>query len=316
MKERLLDFVACPMCHGDLAFSGPCVREGGEITAGALSCGCGRTFPVRDGIPFLLPDSLPSLQEKTAESFGYEWSAFPALFPAYRENFLNYIAPLAEDFFKGKVILDAGSGNGRHAYWASRFGAADVVAMDIGPAASVTRRNTAVLGNVHTVRGDIMQPPFKQGVFDFVFSIGVLHHLPDPEAGFARLVPYVRKGGTFAIWVYGRANNFSNVYAYEFLRILTRRIPHPLLYGISYFPAAGVQLMNWLCLPFFTYYRRFPFRTKVNDAFDVLSAPRSTYWRKSQIESWYGRGGFGEYSVSYLRKKGLKAFGVRPRIFQ
>lgn len=311
MKERLLDYLACPACRGDVAFKEEPLREGAEIMRGTLACACGMAFAVREGVPVMLMGGLSPIEGRTAESFGYEWEKFPELFPQYRHNFLEYVRPLTEPFFAGKTVLDAGSGNGRHAYFASRFGARDVIAMDIGRAAYVTARNTAQCGNVHAVQGDIMRPPFKKGIFDIALSIGVLHHLPDPEGGFRSIARLVRKGGTLAIWVYGRAHNISNVYVYEFLRIFTRMIPHPILYRLSYIPAACVQLMNLFRIPFFTYYRRFPFRTKVNDAFDVFSAPRSTYWRKHEIESWYANAGFASYAVSYLRKKGLKAFGKR-----
>ncbi len=311
MKERLLDYLACPACGDGVAFGEEPVRKGEDIVSGTLLCACGREFAVKEGVPVMLAGGLSPLEGRTAASFGYEWEKFPELFPEYRQNFLEYVNPLTESFFAGKAVLDAGSGNGRHAYFASWFGAREVIAMDIGPAASVTARNTSRCGNVHTVQGDIMHPPFKEGVFDLAFSIGVLHHMPDPEGGFRSVARLVRRGGTLAVWVYGRAHNFSNVFVYEALRIFTRRIPHPLLYRISYLPAAGVQLMNALRLPFFTYYRQFPFRTKVNDAFDVLSAPRSTYWRKDEIGSWYARAGFRPYAVSYLRRKGIKAFGTR-----
>lgn len=326
MKKRLLEYIACPSCHGDLVLGDGCVWMAEEIVSGVLLCHCGKSFSVRDGVPVLLLGGLSRLESKTARSFGYEWTLFSALFPIYRTNFLNYIDPIQESFFKDKVVLDAGSGNGRHAYWAAHFGARDVIAMDVGEAAFVTQKNCANTPNIHVVQGDILHPPFKRDVFDYVFSIGVLHHLPDPEAGFRSLVPLVRLRGALSIWVYGRANNISNVYIYETLRVLTRHIPHPLLYVFAYVPALGVQCMNWLYLacartPFlrriarhipFSYYADFPFYVKVNDAFDVFSAPRSTYWRKSEIEAWYAAAGFTDYAVSYLRKKGVKAFGLRP----
>ena len=326
MKKSLLEYIACPICRGDLLLTSDCVEDGGEIVSGALRCRCGKSFPVHHGVPILLVGGLSSLEQKTARSFGYEWERFSALCSAYRMNFLHYISPIAEDFFAGKAVLDAGSGNGRHAYWTARFGARDVIAMDFGDAAFVTQKNCADMPNVHVVQGDILHPPFKNGAFDYVFSIGVLHHLPDPEAGFRSLVPLVRLRGTLSIWVYGRANNISNVYIYETLRVLTRHIPHPSLYVLAYVPAFGVQCMNWLYLvcarmPLvrriahhipFSYYANFPFYVKVNDTFDVFSAPRSTYWRKKEIEAWYASAGFTNYAVSYLRKKGVKAFGLRP----
>src|SRR5260370_30683976 len=63
----------------------------------------------------------------------------------------------------------------------------------------------------HVVQGGIYNPPLARpedgGPFDFIYSIGVLHHLPDPEAGFQSLVRFVRPGGAIFAWVYGRENN-------------------------------------------------------------------------------------------------------------
>jgi magnesium-protoporphyrin O-methyltransferase len=42
---------------------------------------------------------------------------------------------------RGRRVLDAGCGSGRHAYYAARFGA-EVCAIDLGPAVEVARRNT------------------------------------------------------------------------------------------------------------------------------------------------------------------------------
>jgi uncharacterized protein YbaR (Trm112 family) len=44
----LLDIIVCPACHGTLAAQG---------TPLELDCaGCGRAYPIRDGIPVLLVD--------------------------------------------------------------------------------------------------------------------------------------------------------------------------------------------------------------------------------------------------------------------
>lgn len=48
LDPLLLELVACPACHGGLAV---------DTSAGELTCtGCGRAYPVVDGIPVLLVD--------------------------------------------------------------------------------------------------------------------------------------------------------------------------------------------------------------------------------------------------------------------
>jgi SAM-dependent methyltransferase len=56
------------------------------------------------------------------------------------------------------------------------------------------------------VQADIYQLPFAQS-FDYAFSIGVLHHLPDPRGGFRSLASKVKPGGHISAWVYGAENN-------------------------------------------------------------------------------------------------------------
>jgi uncharacterized protein YbaR (Trm112 family) len=59
MKQRLLDFLCCPVCGGSLAadvWRGDLATEAEE---GLLTCdGCARAFPIINAIPRMLPDEL------------------------------------------------------------------------------------------------------------------------------------------------------------------------------------------------------------------------------------------------------------------
>src|SRR3990172_2722911 len=107
---------------------------------------------------------------------------------AFGEGFLTYIHPLGPEFFPGKLVLDAGCGFGRHLYYAAEFGA-EVVGVDFSAAVEAARANTAGCKGIHLVQADIYRLPFREASFDFAYSLGVLHHLPDPERGFQALVP-------------------------------------------------------------------------------------------------------------------------------
>ena len=59
MKERVLQYVVCPECKGDLSIMSDARYTGDEITEGHLACGaCGRHYPIIRGIPRLLPSSI------------------------------------------------------------------------------------------------------------------------------------------------------------------------------------------------------------------------------------------------------------------
>ncbi len=324
MKRHILPYLRCPACHASFSLREDEVIHD-DVVSGALSCGCGKEYPITRSVPRFITGIISELEKKTTASFGYEWNAFPAIIPEFRDNFLRYIAPLDESFFSGKLVLDAGCGAGRHAHFMAEFGAREVFAIDASDAVDAAYANLQEVPSAHVIQADLHALPFEEGFFDVIFSIGVLHHLPDPEVGFRALVPFVRSSGVLSIWVYGRKYNISNVYVYEALRTMTRHLPHKLMYLISYIPAGIVHTLNSIQLALarvprfrriayafpFSYYARFPFSVKHNDAFDVLTAPKSTYWRKEEIEAWYTRMGFARCSVVYLRKKSLSAYGTR-----
>jgi SAM-dependent methyltransferase len=74
-----------------------------------------------------------------------------------------------------------------------------MVGIDVSEAVFVARKNTAGNKSINFVRADIYNLPFKKEMFDLGYSFGVLHHLPDPEAGFKALVDMVRMVG---MWLY------------------------------------------------------------------------------------------------------------------
>lgn len=255
------------------------------------------------------------LKKHTASSFGFEWSKFNEIYEQYEDNFLSYINPITKEFFKGKTVLDAGCGAGRHTYFVAKYGSELVVGIDgSNEACESAKRNTRSLSNVAIICKDIYE--LNNDVrYDYVMSIGVLHHLDDPESGFNKLVSKLKEGGTISIWVYSKKDNWLALHVYEPIRQLTTMMPYHILYYLAIVPAIFVQLCNWLRIPIFTHYRNFPFMTKWNDSFDVFSAPSAKYYTIREIIDWYKKAGLINVQVSYRmlngKVKGIKAMGVK-----
>ena len=211
-SQTLLDILVCPGCAHKV------VLGVGE----ALTCvSCGETYRIVEGTPRMLRPPLRSLlgatsetrpapageagdealKLRTAQSFGFEWKQFHQLVEEYRQNFLDYMQPHGPEFFQGKRVLDAGCGSGRHAYYAAQFGT-EVVAVDLGEAIDVARANTRGVGKVETVQADLYNLPFAPESFDFIYSMGVLHHLPDPEGAFRHLLRHLKPGGELRVYLY------------------------------------------------------------------------------------------------------------------
>lgn len=264
-----------------------------------------------------------TLKKKTADSFGFEWTRFHQL--KSEKGFLEFIGPINKGFFKGKFVLDAGCGNGSYAYYSASYGA-EVIAIDFSDAVKVAKENTKNM-DVQVVRADITHPPFKEGSFDYIFSIGVLHHLPEPETGFHHLVPLLKPGALISIWVYGRVKQWAAVYFYEPIIKISHHLPHRLLYYLCYVPATIMEVTNCLYLLLkkihltklasilpFKYYADYPFSVKLNDAFDTFATPSARYYTETDILDWFTGSNLADINITTAGvSKGIKGFGIKKR---
>lgn len=197
MLTQLLTLLVCPECQGELAHQGS-----------TLVCQqCAQTYPIVDDIPRMLPNNPHQIASQVVEGFARQWQRYHQWRELYIKQFLGWIGPVQPDFFRGKLILDAGCGKGRHLRAASEFGAELVIGMDLGESVDVAWQANRERGNVACVQGDLFKPPFRPGTFDYAFSIGVLHHTPDPARAFASVLGLVKPGGHISSWVYGQENN-------------------------------------------------------------------------------------------------------------
>jgi len=52
--------------------------------------------------------------------------------------------------------------------------------------------------------------PIRSRTVDGAYSIGVLHHTPDPERGFRQIIGTVREGGWVSVVVYGKGGYYDS----------------------------------------------------------------------------------------------------------
>jgi len=356
VKVAILDILRCPECGGHLRLQ--VLAESTEVEEGLLSCGsCDRTFPIINGIPRLLPDALAhvvvqyheeffrrhrldpesflsrsalvgqtawwSAERRTVKSYSFQWRKFKEMYPDWEQIFLDSIKPMTQSFFAGKRGLDAGCGFGRSLRYSASYGA-EMIGLDLSEAIEAARENTCHLPNVHLVQGDIFHPPIQPESLDFVYSIGVLHHLPDPKRGFLALTQLVKRGAPMFIWVYLR-NRGRQIAAFSLMRSLSTRMPIRLL-NVCCLALAAAQWLAFI-LPFralsrfgrtkrmanripFTLYSRYPFRVLHTDWFDGLSVPLVNYYRSEEIDRWYREANFEHIAID--EDWGGRALGYAP----
>jgi SAM-dependent methyltransferase len=247
----------------------------------------------------------------------------------FRENFWNYLPPATPELLRGRLGLDAGCGFGRHLYQAASCGA-EVVGMDFSRAIDASYENTKQFVNVHLVQGDIYAPPFAPGTFDFVYSVGVLHHLDDPERGVRSLVPLIKPDGSLFVWLYSKRRRLTN-FVLECARRVTTRLPHPVVKGLSLVGA----LVDWLLLvpyrllkrvpplaaaverltpPRLRLYSRYPFQVLHADWFDRLAAPVRFYYDADEVTEILRTAGLANVQVAPTGLYGWRGLGIRSHV--
>jgi SAM-dependent methyltransferase len=329
VKERLLQYLSCPSCAGTISLSSD-KREAEEIIQGQLACSaCSRSWPIVRGVPrFASLDEVEAEKAATAAGFGWQWQHFTQTDDKYEQQFLGWIAPVAPEFFKDKIVLEGGCGKGRHTQLAAQWGAREVIGVDLSAAVETAFAATRHLPNAHIVQADIYNLPFAR-VFDYAFSVGVLHHLPDPRGGFKSLASKVKPEGHISAWVYGAENNeWITRWVNPLRQRLTSRMNPSALLQLSKVPAAimfaatkliygplnrstrGASLARHL---FYNDYLNaiapFGWREQHTIVFDHLVAPTAFYISREEFADWWREIGAGEVVISWHNSNSWRGFG-------
>jgi SAM-dependent methyltransferase len=272
---------------------------------GRLVCALrGCRFAIRHGVPVLVTANVERRAADTAARFDQQWQRWRGLHGFYQRQFLDWIAPVAPESFAGRVVLEGGCGKGRHSAVVADFRPRALVSIDLGESAIIAFENTRHLVNVHVAMGDVMQPPVLP-VFDLAFSVGVLHHLPNPAAGFATLASRVRQRGCVVVWVYGRENNEWIVrYVNPVRAAVTSRMAPGALRLLSALPATLLWALlrgvyrgatgGWRGrLPYAGYFASlhgFPWHEIHTIVFDQLVTPVAHYLPEAEVRGWLSSG--------------------------
>jgi SAM-dependent methyltransferase/uncharacterized protein YbaR (Trm112 family) len=327
MRAKLLQWIVCPSC-GQKLLPDSLSGDGDWIEEGFLACPDRHVFPVVEGVPRLMSrpmleslrvhyptffrrhsgicgmsysqeDGEQKKKEMTSRRFGYEWTRFAD----YEcDNFSAFLSPLPPDVLRGKLCLDAGCGAGRHAGQAARLGA-EVIAVDLSQAVDVACRRHRDHKNIHVIQADIYHLPFERGLFQFVYSLGVLQHLPDPEGGFQNLTTHLGQGGMILAWVYAYSIRKRML---ELLRLFSLRLSNEGIRRMAYLcnlvdygvvvnayrllgAAAFTNRMAASFPPRIREYAGHGFRVSYVDWYDRLSAPITHYYREEEMNGWLAR---------------------------
>lgn len=245
-----------------------------------------------------------SVDQQTAAAFATSWNNLPAGSVYTTAQFEDWFTPLSRVDVEGKRVLELGCGNASLLTHMTSWRPAYIEGVDLGESVLSANRNMGASGhqNWRVVQGDLTT--HSSDGFDFVYCIGVLHHLKDPKLGLDSVVRNTLPGGRFHCWVYGYEGNAVVRLIVEPLRMIASRLPWwftkyfistpavapyyvyaKALRGLSAVLPRGA--LDWLPLYEYSQWiaqRGFLFFRHV--AFDQLVTPQTVYVRKGEIDGW------------------------------
>jgi ubiquinone/menaquinone biosynthesis C-methylase UbiE len=255
---------------------------------------------------------------KVVAGFGDEWSRFDqseltaAELQRMFDNYFN-IFPW-EKLGPNAVGFDLGCGSGRWAKLvAPRVGKLHLI--DPSEALEVAKKNLAKADNCEFYRAGVDNIPLEDGSCDFGYCLGVLHHIPDTEAGLRACAAKLRSGAPFLLYLYYRFDNrpfwFRWLWtASNLIRQAICRLPHSLRYFVSqilaaviYFPLARTALLlekmgiNVETFPL-SQYRNNSFYTMRTDALDRFGTRLEKRFTKREMRAMMERCGLENITFS------------------
>ncbi|MDO3642237.1 MAG: class I SAM-dependent methyltransferase [Mucilaginibacter sp.] len=149
-----------------------------------------------------------NIDTATVESFGEEWTKFnhfsdQEIEAIASEHYFDIVKP---EWIENKQVLDVGCGTGRWTKFVAKR-ALRVDAVDPSKAIEIASMLLFDCDNVRLSRASVDNLPFADSNFDFVFSLGVLHHIPDTQLAMQQCVNKLKPGGYFLVYLYYRFDN-------------------------------------------------------------------------------------------------------------
>ena len=225
MDLKFLPFLCCPRTGSALHIKIDKKTPGGGVEAGTLISDDGRyEYPVINAVPRFVDT------EYYSNSFGYEWNTWPKVqfeseniglpMEGHTTKMFREVTGFTEEEVRGKSVVEFGCGPGRFLDVVKHMGGT-AIGIDLSLAVEAARKNFYDDPDVLIVQGDILNPPFRDESFDLGYSIGVLHHTPDPVSGFASLSRVVKNGGKVAACVYEK-KGFYDFFSVSLFRKIHR----------------------------------------------------------------------------------------------
>jgi ubiquinone/menaquinone biosynthesis C-methylase UbiE len=277
--------------------------------------------------------------QKVIDDFGAEWARFDQTGLSEAE-----LQAIFDDYFSifpwaklapGARGMDVGCGSGR---WANLFAPKAGHLLLVDPAAAalnVAKNKLRQHNNVSFHHADVAHLPGADGEFDFAYSLGVLHHVPDTALAIRSISQKLKPGAPFLVYLYYALDNrpawfrglwqVSNVVR-NAIAAAPRGVKHLLCEAIAatvYWPLARIAKLaeavglNARQFPLH-FYRHLSYYTMRTDALDRFGTTLEQRFTRPQIKTMLEQAGFVDVvfrdGEPYWCAVGIKAGQIEPSI--
>ncbi|MBM4340273.1 MAG: class I SAM-dependent methyltransferase [Deltaproteobacteria bacterium] len=261
-------------------------------------------------------------KDRTIKDFGKQWLRYSDNEGYYGsfELFSDMLFPFLKlEDLKNCKVAEIGSGAGRIVNMLLESGVQHVVAVEPSDAFAVLTRNIRNSEKVTCLKttGDQLSP-YED--LDYVFSIGVLHHIPDPKPVVEAALKALRPGGHFFVWLYGKEGNESYLALIKPLRVLTKKLPHPALASLVWLIHHPLNLYIRLChrfpLPLKRYllsvFGKMPPEKRRLIIYDQLNPDYAKYYTRQEAIKLLEDGGFVNVRAQHRHGYSWTVIGTKP----
>ena len=224
---------------------------------------------------------------------------------ASKEIFADIVHPFNIKDIENKNIMEVGSGSGRIIKMLLQLLPKSIVSVEPSKAINIAKKNNVSnIVEFKNIKGEELKYKSK---FDYVFSLGVIHHIPNYQLVCKNIYNSLNDGGKFICWVYGYEGNELYLFIFNNLRRITIMLPDFILRILT-------NILNIIAYPYLFLCKIFPMPLKkyfleifgkcnyLNRnyiIFDQLNPSYAKYFKKEEFYELLKNSGFNKINLHH-----------------